>query len=362
LCRCVLFVIFDSTMAVTRHTFWELDVEDDALTGCRGRSFSDSDIVVPVDRVGCCDVETGLTWKYVDFDSADEDTVSQCSTGTVTLMDESDESDDCEFISDDDCSSRGEPSWILMEDVVGSDSSPTNFEWRSAASTVLVPSSAPFATASVGDWVCSQPFKQKRRGCRGGRSRRICHGAGKAVSGVQEGCAISDRKSEEQYREPMLISTEMSSNDGIVEAASPAWYETLIFKNTMSNTRYFDVCELLNAEAFDGQYNLVYMPANFRTMNSFGFVFVNFTDHVVAKRALTRFHGFEWTHGKTSAVLEVEWSTHQGLDILIDRFRNCPVMHDLVPREFKPLLLEDGLEVEFPHPTTAPPAPRQFRQ
>jgi len=125
--------------------------------------------------------------------------------------------------------------------------------------------------------------------------------------------------------------------------------------------RFFHLCQLLDSESFAAQYEFVYMPANFKTMASFGIAFVSFREQAIAECARRHFHRFCWNFGATRAILEVEWSKG-GTETFVERFRDCPVMHNLVPREFKPLLLRDGLEVRFPAPRTNLQPPPEFRR
>lgn len=38
----------------------------------------------------------------------------------------------------------------------------------------------------------------------------------------------------------------------------------------------------------------------------------------------------------------------------MERYRNSPVMHESVPDEYKPVILQNGLRVNFPEPSKAP--------
>lgn len=138
---------------------------------------------------------------------------------------------------------------------------------------------------------------------------------------------------------------------------------TLVFKNVSSLSRRDDLCQLLNIHGFEKDYDFVYVPANFKTMASFGYAFVNFTSSPVAEEALNVFAGFEWQFESSSTILAVDWSDpHQGLSIHLERYRNCPVMHPSVADEFKPILLAAGVRVPFPTPTLSLSAPRDVRR
>jgi len=89
--------------------------------------------------------------------------------------------------------------------------------------------------------------------------------------------------------------------------------------------------------------------------------------HAEAVRFKDYFRGFKdwWTAAEKSNIVhcgedcEVYWSeAHQGLEAHVARYRNSPVLHPAVPDEFKPIILKDGVRVDFPAPTKKSRAPR----
>eukprot|EP00445_Apocalathium_hangoei_P075184 CAMPEP_0204149182 /NCGR_PEP_ID=MMETSP0361-20130328/24186_1 /ASSEMBLY_ACC=CAM_ASM_000343 /TAXON_ID=268821 /ORGANISM="Scrippsiella Hangoei, Strain SHTV-5" /LENGTH=153 /DNA_ID=CAMNT_0051103645 /DNA_START=13 /DNA_END=470 /DNA_ORIENTATION=- len=69
--------------------------------------------------------------------------------------------------------------------------------------------------------------------------------------------------------------------------------------------------------------------------------------------------GFQDWGMPTDKVCEVTWSDKlQGLPQHIERYRNSPLMHPNVPDEFKPVVYQEGLRVNFPPPTKALRPPR----
>lgn len=138
---------------------------------------------------------------------------------------------------------------------------------------------------------------------------------------------------------------------------------TLLIKNVHTESKRDDLCRLLDVHGFKCQYDFIYVPANFKTMSSFGYAFVNFVNSVSAQQAMECFDDFAWTFGQKISTLEVTWSDpHQGLEIHVERYRNCPVMHSTVSDEYKPMLLRNGTRVAFPAPTKALSAPRDVRR
>jgi len=138
---------------------------------------------------------------------------------------------------------------------------------------------------------------------------------------------------------------------------------TLVIKNVHTHSKRDDLCSLLDLHGFIGHYDFIYVPANFKSLSSFGYAFVNFVNGESAQRALNFFNQFQWSFEGADSVLQVSWSDpHQGLDVHVDRYRNCPVMHRSVSDEYKPILLSNGVRIAFPAPTKALSAPRDVRR
>jgi hypothetical protein len=138
---------------------------------------------------------------------------------------------------------------------------------------------------------------------------------------------------------------------------------TLVIKNVHTHSKRDDLCNLLDIHGFMGHYDFIYVPANFKTLSSFGYAFVNFVNGESAQSAMEYFNDFCWTFEDAESMLKVSWSDpHQGLDVHVDRYRNCPVMHRSVSDEYKPILLSNGVRIVFPAPTKALSAPRDVRR
>lgn len=138
---------------------------------------------------------------------------------------------------------------------------------------------------------------------------------------------------------------------------------TLVIKNVHTHSKRSDLCNLLDIHGFMGHYDFIYVPANFKTMSSFGYAFVNFVNGESAQSALEYFNNFAWVFEGSESVMQVSWSDpHQGLDVHVGRYRNCPVMHRGVSDEYKPILLSHGVRIAFPAPTKALSAPRDIRR
>lgn len=132
--------------------------------------------------------------------------------------------------------------------------------------------------------------------------------------------------------------------------------------NSYSTSR---LIELFDTAGFQGTYDFVYLPIDFRTKMSLGYAFVNFVDSGVAQQFMICFEGFSSWHFSSPKVCNVSWSVpNQGLEEHVERYRNSPIMHEGVPDEFKPRLYEGGVRVAFPGPTKRikPPRVRPAKQ
>jgi len=100
---------------------------------------------------------------------------------------------------------------------------------------------------------------------------------------------------------------------------------------------------MLDKAGLKGLYDFVYLPMDFKKGKVFGHLIVNFVSNESAEQANFHFAG---------AGATIEWSEqHQGLDALIQRYRNSPIMHPTMPEASKPLIFSEGFVVPFPAPT-----------
>lgn len=133
---------------------------------------------------------------------------------------------------------------------------------------------------------------------------------------------------------------------------------TVMLRNVPNDYTRTMLLELLDKD-YLGQYNFVYLPIDFKSGSSLGYAFVNFASSEQARRFKVELQGFADWAVASSKVCSVSWSSpFQGLAAHLERFRNSPVMHETVPDEHKPVLLENGGRVAFPPPTKAIRAPR----
>jgi len=116
----------------------------------------------------------------------------------------------------------------------------------------------------------------------------------------------------------------------------------------------------LDAGGLAGRFDFLYLPIDFAKCRNFGYAFVNLTSPEHARRVIAGLDGLSWRQpGEGQAV--VSWSLAQGLGSHVERYRNSPVMHESMPDECKPIVLEGGVRVDFPPPTRTVQRLRRLR-
>mmetsp|Transcript_26386 Transcript_26386/g.68736 ORF Transcript_26386/g.68736 Transcript_26386/m.68736 type:complete len:373 (-) Transcript_26386:93-1211(-) len=137
---------------------------------------------------------------------------------------------------------------------------------------------------------------------------------------------------------------------------------TVMLRSLPSSFTRSMLFKLMDTEGFAGKYDFVYLPIDFRTHGASGFAFVNLVTAAEAMRFYRHFDGFaRWPVAlATSKACSVGWSDpYQGLDANVGRYRNSPLMHEIVPDSYRPVLFSDGARVPFPPPTNKIKPPRQ---
>lgn len=161
--------------------------------------------------------------------------------------------------------------------------------------------------------------------------------------------------------EPMRVN---SSTAGIPNAApltevTPEQRSTVMLKNLPTNYTREMLTGLFDNNGFRGQYDFIILPINFRTHQNQGYAHVNLLDCMVAAAFWDTFHGFSnWWRAWGKHTCEISWSPVQGRDAHIERYRNSPLMYELIPDEFKPAIFSEGVRCPFPPPTKKVRAPR----
>lgn len=137
---------------------------------------------------------------------------------------------------------------------------------------------------------------------------------------------------------------------------------SVMMRNLPNDYTRSSLLELLRTEDFEGKYDFVYLPIDFRSSSGLGYAFINFLSLEIAERFRSHFGGFNRWSVKSDKVCEVTWSSLQGLEAHIERFRNSPVMHESIPDDQKPALFEGTERVVFPEPTRKIREPRHWHR
>lgn len=170
---------------------------------------------------------------------------------------------------------------------------------------------------------------------------------------------------------PNRFSVDASTNAGssAIDSCSEsesAWESeketTKIMKNVPLDFTREQLIGVLDEHGFQGKYNFVYLPVNFRTSQLYGYAFVNFTCEAFAEDFESQFNGFSEWGVPSELTCEVKSSAHQGLNGNIMRYRNSPVMHESVDEQWRPVLFSDGVRIPFPPPTKSIKPPRTQRR
>jgi len=137
---------------------------------------------------------------------------------------------------------------------------------------------------------------------------------------------------------------------------------TVMLRNLPNNYTRDMLLAMLDAEGFAGKYDFIYLPIDFKTQACLGYAFVNLVTPDLVESFWAAFDGFSKWVLPSKKVCAVTWSgPHQGRGAHVERYRNSPVMHPMVPEVCKPLVFKDGQRAPFPPPTKAPSAPRTRR-
>jgi len=137
------------------------------------------------------------------------------------------------------------------------------------------------------------------------------------------------------------------------------WRTTVMIRNMPNNYTRDMLLELVDEMGFAGAYDFAYLPIDFQSQAGLGYAFLNFATVADAQLCFDRFEGFSDWKVPSEKVCTVTWSSPtQGLEQHIERYQNSPVMHHALPDEWKPILIQQGVRVDFPPPTKHIKAPK----
>lgn len=132
-------------------------------------------------------------------------------------------------------------------------------------------------------------------------------------------------------------------------------FTTVMLRNIPNKYTREMLITQLNTD-FNGLYDFMYLPIDFKNKCNVGYGFINFRTPEVCERFIDSFHGVDVRQClpglNSKKIVEVTPARVQGLSENVRRLRNSPVMNQLVEHpEWMPLLFnEHGIEEPFPMP------------
>lgn len=194
--------------------------------------------------------------------------------------------------------------------------------------------------------------KASERRSGGGRSGR---GGESPTTGNVSSEAASGRGgtggSEDRQAAAAMPTESSESNDN----KAPGQYTTVMLRNIPNKYTREMLIKQLNVD-FNGEYDFMYLPIDFKNKCNVGYGFINFRSSVVCDKFVRDFHGVDVRKClpglNSKKVVEVTPARVQGLTENVRRLRNSPVMNQLIDHpEWMPLLFNDvGVEIPFPMP------------
>lgn len=151
----------------------------------------------------------------------------------------------------------------------------------------------------------------------------------------------------------------LSPTSMVPSSCSEKGRTSVMLRNLPNNYTRTMVVKMVDDEGYQGMYDFLYFPIDFRSHAGLGYAFVNLEDSETVPKFWNTFEGFSKWSLPSRKTCYVSWCMpHQGLEAHIERYRNSPVMHQSVPDEYKPVVFCDGIRVAFPPSTKAVRAPR----
>lgn len=127
---------------------------------------------------------------------------------------------------------------------------------------------------------------------------------------------------------------------------------TVMMRNIPNSYNRNQLLELLGEQGWEGLYDLVYVPIDYKQKAGLGYAFINLVDHDTAESFRQSFQGFASWNVQSEKVCQLSWSDAlQGLEAHVEKYRNAFVMHESVDDVFRPALFKDGERIPFPEPT-----------
>lgn len=153
---------------------------------------------------------------------------------------------------------------------------------------------------------------------------------------------------------------EIEKNKEVAKATTEP--TTLMLRNLPRSMTRDALFELFRGQGLADRLDFLYVPTNFEGDENFGYGFVNLTSFEDAEKCRSQMQDFgDWPTPWDQTCNVLSGDTCQGLEALVLRYRNSPVMHESNPDTHKPAIYKDGVRQDFPPPTRPlkKPRPRQ---
>jgi len=221
-------------------------------------------------------------------------------------------------------------------------------------------STAPGLSNAASQSQSQSSTKKNRKG--GKNDRKDKDAADKPRPSLQLSDHLSGQKGGGKPEKAATSSTPRDAKSGAattVEDRPEEAKTTVMLRNIPNRYTQQMVLTLLEEYGFAAKFDFVYLPMDFRNGVNLGYAFVNLLTHEDAMRLMDTFQGFSKWYFDSAKVCEVSWAhPHQGFSEHVERYRNSPVMHTCMPDEYKPMIFQNGVRVQFPPPTKALRAPK----
>ena len=122
----------------------------------------------------------------------------------------------------------------------------------------------------------------------------------------------------------------------------------LIMSHDPRNVDRAMLMEFLERQGLLFQIDCLYLPIQIRNNMNNTYAILGFTSPVVARKCMDMSGVVSWGTDAAHVVAVEPAIKFSDCESFIARFRNSPMMHNLVPDEFKPILLRDGVRIPFP--------------
>lgn len=121
---------------------------------------------------------------------------------------------------------------------------------------------------------------------------------------------------------------------------------TVVLRRMPKELSSTQVRRMLDSAEFNGLYDFLYVPMDFKSSKNLGYALVNFITLEHATAARECFDGARMGHNALVAEISRK---HHGLESLLEQYQKSHVLTDeTLPEEYKPLLFCDGEVIAFP--------------